>query len=338
MKVFSIESSCDDTSFAIVNSDKKILFLKTINHSKFHSNHGGVVPEIAARQHLDVIGILSKQLIKKNLKEIDAVACTCGPGLIGGVIVGSSFAKGLAINLKKKFLPINHLQAHLLSPRLVSNITYPYLSLLVSGGNTALVLVKNPKNFVNLGSTIDDSAGECFDKVAKSLNLQYPGGPAIESMAIKGNNYAYVLPRPLCNLKSCNFSFSGLKTASINVINKNKLSKSFVRDFSASFQYTVGEILINRISNALEYLESKKIYIKNFSLCGGVAANKYLNALMRNFIYKKKIDYYQVPMELCTDNAAMIGWNAIEILNFTKRKFFDYGIKPSPNTLIHESF
>ena len=338
MKVLAIESSCDDTSIAVINDQKNIDFLETINHRKFHQKHGGVIPDMAARQHLDLLNLFKSKINKINFSGIDAIASTYGPGLIGGLIVGSSFAKGLSISQNKKLIPINHLQAHLLSPRLTNNIKFPYLCLLVSGGNTALVLVKNPSSFVTLGSTIDDSAGECFDKVAKALGLGYPGGPAIEKLAMKGDLKSFSLPMPLTKIKNCDFSFSGLKTAAIDVIKKNKNNKKFLYNFSASFQYTVGEIFKKKILNALENLNRKNIEIKDFSICGGVAANKYLNNLIRNFIEKKNINYHQVPLSLCTDNAAMIGWNAIEILQTRKIRFYNYNIRPTPNILIHENF
>ena len=235
MKVLAIESSCDDTSFAVVNDDKKVDFHETINHRKFHREHGGVVPEMAARQHLDIMDHLSKFQKKINFANIDAIASTYGPGLIGGLIVGSSFAKGLALSHQKRIIPINHLQAHLLSPRLVSQLSFPYLCLLVSGGNTALVLVKSARKFITLGSTIDDSAGECFDKVAKAMQLGYPGGPIIEKLALDGDPTTFNLPQPLLKVKDCNFSFSGLKTSAIQVIKKNKLQKKFLKNFFCLF-------------------------------------------------------------------------------------------------------
>lgn len=338
MKVLAIESSCDDTSFSIVNDEKSIDFIKTINHRKFHKKHGGVIPEIAARQHLDIMDYLQKSIKKLDFKKIDAIAATYGPGLIGGLIVGSSFAKGLSIGKQKKLIPINHLQAHLLSPRLTSSLSFPYLCLLVSGGNTALVLVKSPKKFITLGSTIDDSAGECFDKVSKALGLGYPGGPIIEKLALKGDRYKYKLPLPLTKVKNCNFSFSGLKTAAIDIINKNKGNKKFIENFCASFQYTVGEIFKKKIGNSLDVMHNDGIKFKDFSICGGVAANQYLNQLIRDFIIEKKINFHQVPLSLCTDNAAMIGWNAIELMRYGKIKLNNYSTRPTPNILIHENF
>lgn len=338
MKVFAIESSCDDTSIALIDDNKNIFFHEVVNHRNFHKDHGGVIPEIAARQHLDIIDNFSKFQKKINFTKIDAIASTYGPGLIGGLIVGSSFAKGLALSYQKKIIPINHLQAHLLSPRLVSQLTFPYLCLLVSGGNTALVLVKSAKKFITLGRSIDDSAGECFDKVAKAMGLGYPGGPIIEKLALEGNPSSFILPQPLSKVKDCNFSFSGLKTSALQIIKKNKLHKKFLKDFSASFQYTVGEIFQNKVRNAFTELDKKKIKIKDFSICGGVAANQYINNLLKNFITNKDITYHQVPMDYCTDNAAMIGWNAIEILKSSKKKYDNYNVRPSPNTLIHENF
>ena len=338
MKVLAIESSCDDTSFSIVSDEKSIDFIKTINHQKLHKKHGGVIPEIAARQHLDIMDYLQKSIKKLDFKKIDAIAATYGPGLIGGLIVGSSFAKGLSIGKQKKLIPINHLQAHLLSPRLTSNLSFPYLCLLVSGGNTALVLVKNPKKFITLGSTIDDSAGECFDKVSKALGLGYPGGPIIEKLALKGDRYKYKLPLPLTKVKNCNFSFSGLKTAAIDIINKNKGNKKFIENFCASFQYTVGEIFKKKIGNSLDVMHNDGIKFKDFSICGGVAANQYLNQLIRDFLIEKNINFHQVPLSLCTDNAAMIGWNAIELMRYGKIKLNNYSTRPTPNILIHENF
>jgi N6-L-threonylcarbamoyladenine synthase len=338
MKVLAIESSCDDTSIAVINDHKNIDFLETINHRKFHQKHGGVIPEMAARQHLDILDLFKSKIHKINFSSINAIASTYGPGLIGGLIVGSSFAKGLAISQNKKLVPINHLQAHLLSPRLTNDIKFPYLCLLVSGGNTALVVVKNPSKFITLGSTIDDSAGECFDKVAKALDLGYPGGPAIERLAINGDPSSFLLPKPLTKVKNCDFSFSGLKTAAIEVIKKNKIDKKFLNDFTASFQFTVGEIFKKKIFNALDELKKENIIIKDFSICGGVAANKYLNSLLKNFIEERDINYHQVPLSLCTDNAAMIGWNAIEILQTRKMRLNNYNIRPTPNILIHENF
>ena len=338
MKVLAIESSCDDTSIAVVNNDKSVDFLETINHRRFHKDHGGVIPEMAARQHLEILDTLAKSIRKINFSKISAIAATFGPGLIGGLIVGSSFAKGLSISKNIRLIPINHLQAHLLSPRLTSNVKFPYLCLLVSGGNTALVLVKKAKEFITLGSTIDDSAGECFDKVAKGLGLGYPGGPEIEKLALGGDTQKFKLPIPLIKNINCNFSFSGLKTAALDVIKKNRRTKVFLKDFSASFQYTIYKILEIKIVNSLTLLKKRNIKINDFSICGGVAANKYLNAQLRRFIASRELNFNQVPISLCTDNAAMIGWNAIEIMKTRKIKINNYNVRPTPNILIHEHF
>ena len=338
MKVLAIESSCDDTSVSIVNDDKTIEFLETINHRKFHKDYGGVIPEMAARQHLEILDKLGKSIKKINFSKISAIAATFGPGLIGGLIVGSSFAKGLSISKNIKLIPINHLQAHLLSPRLVSEIKFPYLCLLVSGGNTALVLVESSNSFITLGSTIDDSAGECFDKVAKGLGLGYPGGPEIERLAKGGDIEKFNLPIPLIKKNNCEFSFSGLKTSALHIIKNNKKTKVFLRDFSASFQNTVYKLFKAKLLNGMALLQKENFKINDFSICGGVAANKYLNTELQKLISTKKLNYHQVPLSLCTDNAAMIGWNAIEYMKTRKIKFNNYNVRPSPNILIHEHF
>ena len=338
MKVLAIESSCDDTSIAIVDTSKKIQYLQTINHQKFHKEFGGVVPEMAARQHLDIMDMVLKNLTPKQLKSVDYIAATYGPGLIGGLIVGSSVAKGLAIAFNKPLLPINHLQAHLLSPRLIANVSFPYLCLLVSGGNTAIVLIESAKKFKILGSTIDDSAGECFDKVAKVMGLGYPGGPALEKKAVGGDPHFFQLPSPLTKTKNCNFSFSGLKTAAIKIIQTHHKEKHFEKNFASSFQESVSNILKIKIENALSVLKKKNIIVKDFSVCGGVAANKKINYDLKKYVNSQNINFYQVPLSLCTDNAAMIGWNALELSKNYKFKKNNYNIRPTPNILINENF
>jgi N6-L-threonylcarbamoyladenine synthase len=338
MKVLAIESSCDDTSIAIVDSFRKIKYIQTINHQKFHKDFGGVVPEMAARQHLDIMDMILKKISSQQLKTVDCIAATYGPGLIGGLIVGSSIAKGIAIALNKPLIPINHLQAHLLSPRMIAKIHFPYLCLLVSGGNTAIVLIESEKKFKILGSTIDDSAGECFDKVAKFMGLSYPGGPALEKLAIGGDANAFILPKPLTKTKNCNFSFSGLKTSAIKIIGSHENTKVFQKDFAASFQKSISNILEIKISNAIDLLDKRNIKVRDFSICGGVAANKIINKDLKAFVNRKKMNFYQVPLSLCTDNAAMIGWNALELTKTMSLKKNNYSIRPTPNILINESF
>ena len=199
-------------------------------------------------------------------------------------------------------------------------------------------MVKNSKSFVTLGSTIDDSAGECFDKVAKGLGLGYPGGPELEHLALGGNIEKFKLPMPLTKKNNCDFSFSGLKTAALNTIKNNKKTKSFLRDFSASFQHTVSKVLEIKILNSIKLLQRENIKINDFSICGGVAANKYLNNELQKLISTEKLNFHQVPLSLCTDNAAMIGWNAIEYMKTRKTKLNNYNVRPSPNILIHEHF
>ena len=203
--------------------------------------------------------MILKKISSRQLKTVDCIAATYGPGLIGGLIVGSSIAKGIAIALNKPLIPINHLQAHLLSPRMIAKINFPYLCLLVSGGNTAIVLIETEKKFKILGSTIDDSAGECFDKVAKFMGLSYPGGPALEKLAIGGDANAFILPKPLTKTKNCNFSFSGLKTSAIKIIGSHVNTKVFQKDFAASFQKSISNILKIKINNAIDLLDKRNI-------------------------------------------------------------------------------
>ena len=281
--------------------------------------------------------ILSRKLLHEiQFYKFDNIACTFGPGLIGSLVVGSSFAKGLGLSWNKDVISVNHLQAHLLSPRLTSKLKFPYLCLLVSGGNTALVLVENPFKFKVLGSTIDDSAGECFDKVAKSLNFSYPGGPKIEKFAMFGDNKKYILPIPMKDKKNFNFSFSGLKTAAIKIIKNNKLSKTFINNFCASFQETISEVLALKTENAIKYLKKNKVLIKDFSICGGVAANHQINNHLRETVKRYDLNFHQVPLNLCTDNAAMVAWAAIEQnnLGITKNKI---SLRPSPSFRINET-
>tara|TARA_B100001996_G_C18436988_1_gene506822 strand:- start:63 stop:734 length:672 start_codon:yes stop_codon:yes gene_type:complete len=221
---------------------------------------------------------------------------------------------------------------------MIGKITFPYLCLLVSGGNTAIVLIQSEKKFKVLGSTIDDSAGECFDKVAKAMGLGYPGGPLIEKLAIKGNPNTFNLPRPLTKNKNCDFSFSGLKTSAIKIIQKHKKEKNFKNNFAASFQNSVSDILKIKIQNSLSILKKRNIIIQDFSICGGVASNKKINSNLKKYIMSEGINFYQVPLSLCTDNAAMIAWNAIELSKTGKIKKNNYNIRPTPNILINENF
>jgi N6-L-threonylcarbamoyladenine synthase len=338
--VLAIETSCDETSVAILKNsntiNERIVSLIIRSQAKEHEAYGGVVPELAARAHLENIEIiLNEALLKANisLKDISAIAVTAGPGLIGGVLVGVMLAKSLSASLNIPLYAINHLEGHALTPRLTHNIAYPYLLLLTSGGHCMFVEVLEYGDYTIVGETLDDAAGECFDKVAKLLGLDFPGGPALEQKALHGDCKRFVFPKPLHGSNQPNFSFSGLKTAVKNCIEKQDLNDQTIADIAASFQYTVGEIFKDRFNKALEMSGHK---IERFVMAGGVAANKYLRTEMELVCLNNRIDIILPPMNLCTDNAAMIGWAAIEGLRSLKLSPADLNFQPLPRWLLHK--
>ena len=331
IRVLGIETSCDETAVAIVDDQKNIISNLIISQIDLHKEFGGVVPELAARNHADVLD----QLIKKSLldsklqfEDIDAIAATAGPGLIGGVIVGLTTAKTIASVYQKPLLAINHLEAHGLTIRLSHSIAFPYLLLLVSGGHCQIILALGVGKYQKIGETIDDALGEAFDKVAQMLGLDYPGGPKIEQLAKKGDENKYQLPKPLFGIKEhrCNFSFSGLKTAVRRLIEKltncpyehlssaSKLNEQQIADVSASFQKVVSLILIDRLANSLEIIANTKIKIDTLVIAGGVAANQYIYQKISEFGNKNHLKTFCPQIKLCTDNAAMIAWAGIEKL------------------------
>ncbi|KJV55383.1 tRNA threonylcarbamoyl adenosine modification protein YgjD [Orientia chuto str. Dubai] len=323
MNVIGIESSCDDTAIAVVNNNRKILANIVLSQHAEHLPYNGVVPEIAARSHLKNLKYAMEEALNQaqvNLTAIDIVAAASGPGLIGGVIVGSVFGHAVASTLNKTFFAINHLEGHILAVRLSNNnISFPYLLLLISGGHCQFIAVFDVGKYKILGQTIDDAVGEAFDKTARLLNLKYPGGPEIEKLAIKGNPHKYSLPLSMITKAGCNLSFSGLKTAVKQLIfSIDSLSEQVIYDICASFQYTVVQILKHRSINAIKLFESccnsnSKINKKKyFVISGGVAANQYLRQEI--FDLASAYGYYGVapPSNLCTDNGAMIAWAGIE--------------------------
>lgn len=343
MIVLGIETSCDETAVAIVDDKKNILSNLVISQIDLHKEFGGVVPEIAARSHADILDkLIQKSLNQANLKfsDLDGIAVTAGPGLIGGVIVGLTMAKTISSIHKKPFLAINHLEAHALTIRLTNEVSFPYLLLLVSGGHCQILFAKGINNYQKIGETIDDALGEAFDKVAQMLGLEYPGGPKIENLAKKGSADKYDLPKPLFGMKehNCNFSFSGLKTAVRRLIEKltgeeynhfsssSKLSEEQIADICASFQKTIAEILINRLENSLELIAKMEIKIDNLVIAGGVAANQYLNLKISEFAKKYNINVLAPTIKLCTDNAAMIAWTGVEKLKLGMQD--DLNFKP----------
>lgn len=327
MLALGIETSCDDTAIAIVNSDRKIISNIVSSQIDLHNEFGGIVPEIAARSHAQVIDLIIKKALKEadlTFKDIDLVAATAGPGLIGGVIVGLMAGKTIASIEKKPFVAVNHLEAHALTARLTNDVKFPYLLLLVSGGHCQIILVKDVGNYEKIGQTIDDALGEAFDKVARMLGLPYPGGPIIEKLAKNGDENRFKLPKPLINDKKhqFDFSFSGLKTAVRRLIesianeefNANisqKLDQQTICDICASFQKTALEILFNRLKNSINKIDKNNL--KNVVIAGGVAANRYLYSNLSNKISDEfGLQVIAPEVKLCTDNGAMIAWVGIE--------------------------
>ncbi len=336
MLVLGIETSCDETSAAIVSSERKILSNILISQIKEHSIYGGVVPEVGARAHLEVLETIISQALEQaniNLDALDGIAATAGPGLIGGVFVGITMAKAIAAAKKLPFLAVNHLAGHALTARLSESLDFPYLLLLVSGGHSQLVLVKSALEYALLGTTLDDAVGEAFDKVAKILRLPYPGGPSIEHLAILGNHERFKLPRPLLHHKDaslkCSFSFSGLKTAVRQEIEKlASFQNDDQKDMAASFQAAVLDILIDRSRNALEFCLKQKVPLNAFVVGGGVGANQALRKALQEISQTFGIKFIAPPPNLCTDNAAMIAWAGIEKLQLKSLDSLDFAPRP----------
>jgi len=318
MIVLGIETSCDETSVAIVKKKNRLLLgdvlaETTLSQIKKHQKFGGVVPELASREHSNNLNYLVKKTIKKSglsLSEIDAFAATVGPGLLGGLIVGSNYAKTLALCAKKPFIAVNHLQGHILVTRMKRKVRFPFLCLLVSGGHTQLLLVKKYNDFKLIGETLDDALGEAFDKVAKLMGYSYPGGPIIEKLALKAKKEInFKLPEPLINADNFNFSFSGIKTATRKIIN-NSFDKKLQYELAKNFQDCVTNCLIIKCSKAIDFYK-KKEKVNSFVLAGGVASNKFIRQSFINLCAKKLIKFVVPEHDLCVDNATMIAWAAI---------------------------
>lgn len=334
MLVLGIETSCDETAAAVVRDDRAILSNVVLSQLDEHRPYGGVVPEIAARSHLDHVGGLVAQALGEariGYDDLDGIAATAGPGLIGGVMVGLMTGKAIALVRNLPFVAVNHMEAHALTPRLTGGVDFPYLALLVSGGHCMLLAVSGPGDYRRYGSTVDDAVGEAFDKTAKMIGLGYPGGPALEAAALTGDPTTFDLPRPMLGRPDCNFSFSGLKTAvrqALDRMEKDALSPKTGSDLAASFQQAVADVLADRTKNAISRF--KKDFPSGHSLvvAGGVAANKVLRAALETTAAQNGMDFVAPPLNLCTDNAAMVAWAGVERLRLGLTDSLDAPARP----------
>lgn len=324
--VLGLESSCDDTAAALVRARPgvpvgDILWSEVMGQTALHAPYGGVVPEIAARAHAERLDLVTDAALKAadvSMSEIDAIAVTAGPGLIGGVVSGVMFAKGLAAGASLPLYGVNHLAGHALTPRLVEDIPFPYLILLVSGGHCQFLSVEGPDTFVRLGGTIDDAPGEAFDKIAKLFGLPQPGGPAIEAEAARGDPKRFPLPRPLLDREGCDMSFSGLKTAARRACDRlvetaGGLTQSDRADLCASFQAAIAETLAEKTRRACVLFQARAPHAAPcLAVAGGVAANGEIRATLEAVAIEAGFAWSAPPLALCTDNGAIIAWAGVE--------------------------
>lgn len=307
MNILGIETSCDETAAAIVKDAKYIISNVVASQAKEHSLYGGVVPEIASRRHIEIITQIVKRCVKSanlTLNDIDAVAVTFGPGLVGALLVGVNFAKGLSFSLKKPLIAVNHLRAHVAANYITDkDLTPPFLGLIISGGHCNIVRVKDYCEFELVGETVDDSIGEAYDKVGRALGINYPAGAAIDNMAKFGDEDAYTFPKPRVDGCVYNFSFSGLKTSVLNLIDNERMQQKSlnINDISASFQKTACDIVCEKIFLAARMLGEKKLVA-----CGGVCANSKIRSELKRYSNINNICLYLPDLKLCTDNAAMV--------------------------------
>jgi N6-L-threonylcarbamoyladenine synthase len=333
--ILGIESSCDETAASIITENKQGMptILSSIVSSQVdvHKEFGGIVPELAARSHIEKIDLITKKAIYESgvsLEQVDAIAATAGPGLIVCLSVGLSFGKAIASSLKKPFIAVNHLEGHALSPKLNSKLNYPYLLLLISGGHSQFLSVQGLGKYKRLGTTIDDAVGEAFDKTAKMLGIEFPGGPQIEIYAKKGDPNKYELPKPIFHKGGCNLSFSGLKTAVLRISKQIKTDQEKY-DLAASFQKTIEEILYKKSKVAFkEFKDLNNNKDNTFVIAGGVAANKKIREILIKLCEEENFNAIFPPINLCGDNAAMIAMVGLEKFKIKQFNDLDYPAKP----------
>ncbi len=334
-----IESSCDDTAASVVSvspSQAEILSSVVFGQTNLHQHFGGVVPEIAARAHAERIDVAVKDALHQanlGLKDCDLIAVTAGPGLIGGVMSGVMFAKGLSASQNIPLIGVNHLAGHALTPRLTDNIAFPYLMLLVSGGHCQFLIVHGPDSFERLGGTIDDAPGEAFDKTARILGLPQPGGPAVESFAKTGDPNRFKLPRPLMDQPGFDLSFSGLKTALMRAKSEitkpdNTIQSSDISDLCASFQLAVSDVLTEKSRRALNHYKTFSSDVPTFAVAGGVAANQALRSSLEKLCEQSEVRFCAPPLNLCTDNAAMIAFAGAIQFRMGNKSGLDFVARP----------
>ena len=338
LTVLGIETSCDETAAAVVRRTPagraEILSEALLSQIEEHRPYEGVVPEIAARAHLDHLdGLVARAMADAGLEftDLDAVAATAGPGLIGGVMVGATMGKAIAATAGTAFIAVNHLEGHALSARLVDDVAFPFLLLLISGGHCQLLLVRGVGRYERLGTTIDDAAGEAFDKVAKLLGLGYPGGPAVEAAAASAQDPdRFLLPRPMKGRPGCDFSFSGLKTAVLNRVRDldGPVSEDDAADMAAAFQNAVADVLVERTGNALEMARRLAPETGTLVVAGGVAANRQLRSAIEKLCAGEQMTLSVPPLRYCTDNATMIAWAGAERLALGMTDSLNFAPRP----------
>jgi len=332
--VLGIESSCDETAAAVLDGEGRVLAESVLSQEQAHAPYGGVVPEIAARSHLSHLPGLVRDVMARaglTFEELGGVAATGGPGLIGGLIVGSLFGKGVALAHGLPYVAVNHLEAHALTARLPGLVEdgapFPYLLLLVSGGHCQCVRVAGVGAYSRLGGTLDDAAGEAFDKVAKLLGLGWPGGPALERLAAAGDPARFAFPRPMLGRPGCDFSFSGLKTAAALEVARHgsgPLEAVLAADLAAGFQRAVTEVIADRASHAMAMAPDAKLLV----VAGGVAANGPIRAALASAASERGARLAAPPVRLCTDNAVMVAWAGIERLRLGLSDGLDFAPRP----------